>query len=132
MNPVNKYATTQNETASRERLMVLLLEASLRHVRAAAVALEQKRKLDALPSLKKAVDIVTELMTTLNPEAAPELAERLTELYGFISTRLLTATATMDPSYAREAERVLVPIVEGFSGAVASLQQAPAAGTIAK
>ncbi len=120
-----KYASTQNETASRERLMVLLLEAALRHVRAGAAALEGKRRTTAMLPLKKATDIVNELMTTLNRPVAPEMVDRLTELYAFICARLLAAQATGEAGPAREAERVLAPIVEGFTGAVASLQQPP-------
>ena len=45
MSVARLYAKTQNETASKERLMVLLFEAALRHMRAAAPALED---LDAL------------------------------------------------------------------------------------
>ena len=40
---IRKYAQTQNETASKERLMVLLFEAALRHMRRAAVSLEGGR-----------------------------------------------------------------------------------------
>ena len=37
------YARTQNETASKERLMVLLFEAALRHMRTAGPALAAKQ-----------------------------------------------------------------------------------------
>ena len=50
MSLAQRYATTQNETASKERLMVLLFEAALRHIRTAATALEAKRYQDAARS----------------------------------------------------------------------------------
>ncbi len=120
-----KYAATQNETASRERLMVLLLESALRNTRVAAIALEQQRNKEAALPLKKATDIVNELMLTLDRARAPELVDRLSELYAFVTARLTTAAASHDAGPAREAERVLQPIVEGFSGAVSKLEQAP-------
>lgn len=120
-----RYTATQNETASRERLMVLLLQAALRHIRTAAAALEGKRGAEARLPLKKATEIVAELMSTLDRARAPDLVDRLEELYAFISARLLLGSAKSDPVAVREAERVLVPIVEGFTGAVATLEQSP-------
>lgn len=115
------YARTQRETASRERTLVLLLEAALRHTRLAATALEEGRDADAVPSLCKATDIVAELHGTLDPAQAPELCATLGELYQFISARLLFASASKQVAAVRDAERVLAPIVEGFAGAVSSL-----------
>lgn len=117
-----RYANTQNETASKERLMVLLFEAALRHIRTGAQALEARRARDAFNPLMRASDIVTELLTTLDRSKAPELCERLADLYGFVNGRLLRAVATQDATPAREAERVWKPLVDGFRGAVASLQ----------
>ena len=45
---IRRYANTQNETASKERMMVLLFEAALRHMRRAAAALESGRSADAV------------------------------------------------------------------------------------
>ena len=120
-----KYAATQRETAGRERILVLLLEAALRHTRAGAVALDEARHADAVASLTRAVDIVAELHATLDTARAPELCATLGELYRFISARLLEACATKRAEPARAAERALARIVDGFAGAVASVGAAP-------
>lgn len=122
MSLAQRYASTQNETASKERLMVLLFEAALRHIRTAAAALEGNRFDQASTPLSKSLAIVTELLATLDPSRAPDLVASLTELYKFINGRLIGALATRDPKKVREAERVFMPIVEGFRGAVAQLQ----------
>ena len=77
MSLAQRYATTQNETASKERLMVLLFEAALRHIRSARTALEEKRVNDAHGLLTKATAIVTELLSTLDHNQAPQLCETL-------------------------------------------------------
>jgi flagellar protein FliS len=77
MNAARAYARATSETASKERLMVLLFEAALRHMRVAAGHLDAKNVIEALPLLTKASDIVTELAATLNPQAAPELSQTL-------------------------------------------------------
>jgi flagellar protein FliS len=121
------YASTQNETASRERLMVLLFEAALRHIRASASAFDGGRPEGAAVPLKKATDIVTELMTTLDRSRDPELADRLGGIYGFVCDRLIEASTSLSAAPVREAERAFAPIVDGFATAVAKLEQAGAA-----
>ena len=65
------YARTQNETASKERLMVLLFEAALRHMRTAGPALAAKQFREAITALGKASNIVTELLGTLDRTQGP-------------------------------------------------------------
>lgn len=126
MNAARAYAKANNETASKERLMVLLFEAALRHMRTAAALLDAKKPTDALPLLTKASDIVAELAATLNPQAAPELSELLGNVYLFVSQRLAVASFSRDAVVVREAERAFAPIVEGFQQAVANLGAAEA------
>lgn len=126
MNASRAYARASQETASRERLMVMLFEAALRHMRHAATLLEQQKVVDALPLMTKASDIVCELADTLDPQAAPELAQTLGDIYVFVAHRLARAASFRDVTALREAERAFAPIVEAFQQAVDSLG-APAA-----
>lgn len=119
------YARATQETASKERLMVLLFEAALKHMRLGARLLEEGQGTQALTSLTKASDIVAELASTLNPREAPELVRTLAELYTFVAQRLSHAAVFRDVAAAREAERAFAPIVDGFQQAVASLQAQP-------
>ena len=119
---IRKYAQTQNETASKERLMVLLFEAALRHMRRAAASLEDGRAAEAGPALNKAGDIVAELLGTLDHSRAPQLARQLSDIYIFVADRLIRAGGSKNPVAVREAERVFAPIAEAFSTAVNQLQ----------
>ncbi|MEW5738134.1 MAG: flagellar export chaperone FliS [Myxococcota bacterium] len=119
MNAARAYARTQQETASKERLMVLLFEAALKHIRAGATALEAGKRQEAVAPLTRAGDIVTELSATLDVTRAPELGQVLKDVYLFVSGRLIRAAATGQADAAREAERVFAPIVDAFSAAVA-------------
>ena len=123
---IRKYAQTQNETASKERLMVLLFEAALRHMRRAAVSLEGGRSSEASPALNRAGDIVAELLGTLDHSRAPDLCRQLSDVYIFVADRVIAAGGTRNPVAVREAELVFAPIADAFSKAVAQLQgQAP-------
>jgi flagellar protein FliS len=117
----NRYASTQAETASRERLMLLLFETALRHMRAAAAALEQGRAAEAHAGIARSGDIVALLHASLDHSRSPELCDRLGEVYRFVCQRLLDANVERDPRAIREAERAFAPVAEGFAGAVAAL-----------
>jgi flagellar protein FliS len=122
---IRRYANTQNETASKERLMVLLFEAALRHMRRAKTSLEGGRVAEAAPALAKAGDIVAELLATLDHSKAPQLCRQLSDLYIFVADRLIAAGGSKNPVAVREAERAFAPIAEAFSMAVTSLQGPP-------
>ena len=116
-----RYSQAQNETASRERLMVLLFQAALRNIRNGTAALESGKPGEAGRMFGKASDIVVELHATLDRSKAPELCDQLAETYRFVTQRLGVAALSRDLRAAREAERVFRPIAEAFDAAVASL-----------
>ena len=123
MSYARRYTQAQSETASPERLMVLLFDAGLRHMHTAANALDQGRASEAEPSLTRAGEIVSELLATLDPaRGAGDLCDTLSDVYGFVNGRLLEASVQRDPAKARDAARVFAPIAEGFREAVARLQ----------
>jgi len=117
----NRYVTVQNNTASKERLMVNLFQTALRHIRLGGRELEQKQLKTATRALDKAAQIVGYLHGTLKREAAPGLVDNLGEIYTFTAARLCRAIATGSAKDAKEAERAFAPIAEGFTEAVAKL-----------
>jgi flagellar protein FliS len=126
MSGANRYANVRNTTASKERLMVMLFEAALRHMRTAARHLETKDRRAAAPLIEKACQIVLELQGSLKPEVAPKLIENLIEIYTFTAARLCRANITGNVKDVRDAERAFAPIADGFAQAVAAMGQAPA------
>jgi flagellar secretion chaperone FliS len=127
MNAATAYKRTQSETASKERLMVLLFEAGLRHLRAAAKAFDEKKNAEAIKSLGKASDIVQELLSTLNHQIFPELCERLAAIYVFVLGRIDRGLLTLTAKPVLEAARAFEPIVLGFAEAVTKLERGEAA-----
>ena len=125
MNAARRYVSAQKETASPERLMLLLFETALRHMRAGSTLLEAGRSAEANAPLSKAAEIVNYLAATFDAKAAPKLAENLGAVYRFVATRLISGNLGHDASLVREAEQVFAPIAEAFSTAVGQL---PAAG----
>ncbi len=122
MNPTRRYTQAQSATASPERLMLLLFEAALRHMRSGAAALDAGHNADANHALAQASDIVTELDATFDSARHPKLGAQLKQVYAFVLERLLVANARRDAGLAREAERVFAPVADGFALAVQQLQ----------
>jgi flagellar secretion chaperone FliS len=123
MTAVRAYARTQNETASKERLMVLLLQAALRHMHTGARHFEAKRNAEAIAATAKAQDIVSELLSTLDPRRAPELCEQLTAIYTFVLGRLVRGLTNRDAKPLQEAARAFAPIAQAFAEAVQKLER---------
>jgi len=119
----SRYAQSQRETASPERLMVLLFQAALKNIRKGAAGLTSGQHVEGARALLKAADIVVELHATLDRSKAPQLCDQLADVYRFVCNRLNAAALSRNVRAAQEAERVFAPIAEAFEAAVASLQQ---------
>lgn len=115
MSYARKYVATGGETASRERLLVMLLEGAQRFLRQGAKCLEDGDKLAGSKALGRALDIVSELQATLDASKAPELTKNLADVYTFVSSKIVQARVTQSVKPAQEAERVLAPIVQAFA-----------------
>ena len=115
------YQKVQNETAGRERQLVLLFEAAQRWILGGAAALDAGDMHPAMEQLTKATDIVLELHRCLDRQRAPELCEKLGAVYEYIGTELTKAKAYRKSEHARNAERALSPLVDAFRQAVAQV-----------
>ena len=129
MQAVNAYQQTQKQTASRERLMVMLFQAAERQMMQASQALRQldqglEKKQAALDAIERASAIVLELWGTLDEEKAPELVQSLVEIYELVSGRLTRAMIHLDAIAVDEALKAFAPIVEAFTEAVGHLEEA--------
>ena len=67
-------------------------------------------------NLVKAKDIVSELLSSLDPEKGGEIGMNLNNLYIYIFNKLIDANVQKDMSLATEAEELLVEMREGWKG----------------
>jgi flagellar secretion chaperone FliS len=121
MNAARKYGNVQAETASPQRIMVLLFQTALRHIRMAQVCFKSGKRAEGVTLCTKACDIVIKLHATLDTRFAPDLCQTLASLYQFTCARLLRASTTGSAVAAHEAERAFAPLADAFEGAVAKL-----------
>jgi flagellar biosynthetic protein FliS len=101
-------------TSSAPQIMISLFQAALRNMRSSAGAFDQGDNIKGSVMAEKAAAIVLGLQGTLKPEVAPELCERLSDLYTFVACRLGMAGTKFSALHVVEAERVFSPIADAF------------------
>src|ERR1700761_3506154 len=93
-NAAQKYKTTSVQSASREKILLMLYEGCIRFMKQAMIASDNKDIAGRGMNIGRAFDIVNELNNTLNHEAGPEIAKNLEQLYMFVNDQLTKSNAT--------------------------------------
>ena len=93
---VNEYLRTKVMTASPAELRLLLIDGAIRFARQAALGLQAGDHEQIYLGSSQCRAILTELITSLQPDADPALCQRLSELYTFIYNQLVDAVSNRD------------------------------------
>lgn len=117
-----EYLKTRVFTATPGELVVMLYDALFQRIRQAIMCLEDREFARAGELLGNGQDIITELMSALRPEEAPELSQNLLDLYGFSKQRLLEGYGTKNAAILEEVVRVLQPLRDAFDEAERQLR----------
>lgn len=92
----NAYLRTRVMTASPEELRLLLLEGAARFLRQGIDGLNAKDYERSFNGISQCRAIITELLTSVRPEHAPELVDRIRSLYSFIHAELVEGSFSRD------------------------------------
>jgi flagellar secretion chaperone FliS len=112
---LNSYSALEVETgvesASPQRLIIMLYDGALKSVFAARAAMERRDIAGKGAALSKAIAIIDAgLRAALNVDAGGEIAQNLLALYDYISSRLLHANVKNDVESLDEAARLLAEL----------------------
>jgi flagellar secretion chaperone FliS len=118
MNGYAKYKKTSVESASKEKLLLMLYEACIKNMKKAIQAAESKDIKARGENIGKSYDIVMELMNTLNKEVGGDLAVDLERLYLYVNEQLTRANITGDKQHIINAQKVMETLYEGWVQAV--------------
>ena len=113
-----KYKQTSVESASREKLLLMLYEGAIKFVKRAAIAIENGDIPTRCENIGKAYDIVLELMNTLDFKVGGEVATNLEQLYMFITEELTRANITGKVEHLNNALKILETLYDGWKEAV--------------
>ncbi len=104
------YQVNQVQTASREKLVVMLYDGIIRFLGQAEAAWAASDVVGTHNSLIRAQDIIVELMSTLNREAGGQIAENLYLLYDYMKFRLVEANIKKDMAPIAEVKHLVTEL----------------------
>jgi len=122
-NAYQKYKTTAIQSASREKLLLMMYEGAIKFVKIALIASEQKQIAERGTNIGRAYDIILELNNTLDHRVGGEISKNLEQLYMFLTEQLTRANITGDPQYLRNCQKILETLYEGWAVAIEQLKK---------
>lgn len=122
-NAAQKYKQTAVQSASKEKILLMLYEGCIRFMKQAVMCIDKKDIAGRGMNLGKAMDIVFELNNTLNHEAGGEIAKNLEQLYMFVSEQLTKANATGQKKPLEDAIKVFETLYSGWVEAIEKLKR---------
>ena len=106
-NPYNAYKQNTVRMASKEQLLLMLVDGAVKYTKIARLAIEKKDISRAHKELVRVQDIFTELMVTLDTSAG-QAYEDLFRIYEYIKSRLVQANIKKDIKIIDE----VLPVIE--------------------
>lgn len=104
----NVYKNNNVNYASKDKLLLMLLEGAMKFTKIARQAIENKNIEESHKNLIKAQNIYYELISTLDVEQGGEWAEKLVQVYYFIIEKLKEANMKKDVVIIDE----IIPLME--------------------
>jgi flagellar secretion chaperone FliS len=111
---INRYKAVKVKTASPGQVLVMLYDGLLRFLAEGRDAMKAGNPGRAGEKIDRAFAIVSELLSTLRPEVAPELCEQLQGVYMFCMDQISQANIKQEPKLLDDCIQVLEPIRDGY------------------
>lgn len=127
-NAYKKYKTNSVQTASREKILLMLYEAAIKFTKKAIIACDEKNISERGYNIGRAFDIVNELNNSLNHNISQELCKNLEQLYMFITDQFVQANISGNSKHLKDALKILETLNEGWMQAVEKLKKEGKAG----
>lgn len=124
------YHKTSVETASKEKILLMLYEGCIRHLKRCRTAMEAKNYAEKGIYLGKAQDIINELSNALNYEVGGDLARQLEGLYLHMFEQTTKANIENDPAKITHCIKLLETLYSGWKEAVEKAKAENARGSL--
>jgi len=116
-NALNTYQQNSVNTASKERLLLMLLDGLVKFIRQGLAGIEEKDIKKSNTNLTKAQSIILELIASLNMEVGGDISRSLSLLYDYLHRRLIEANVKKDAEIANEVLGFAEELKETFEEA---------------
>ncbi len=127
-NPYAQYKENSVQTASPEKLILMLYDGAIKFLNQAKVAIDANNIQESNLYITKTQDVITELMIALNMDY--EIAHNLYNLYDYFNRRLIEANIKKDPEILAEVLNHILELRETWAEAALKFksQSTPAGG----
>ena len=110
----NNYLQNQVMSASPNKLIEMLLQAAIKKIKLAVIALEKEELSQAHQQFVKAQNILLELRVSLDREQGGAIAEDLDQLYGYMYDQLVSANGQKEAAPAETVVPLLSELLESW------------------
>lgn len=131
VNKMETYKHAHVETATPERLLVMLYEGAIKFLNIAVNALSEKQIETAHKNILKTEAIILELMSVLDMEVGGEIAVNLFNLYDFMYRHLVKANISHDIDMVKEVIEILEDLRSAWDEAATIVTQMRSEGKLA-
>jgi flagellar protein FliS len=118
---MNPYFEQQILGANPVELVRLIYQQAISSVSGAREHLRCRRVAERSQAVTHAYRALHELMDSLRPGAAPEIARRLRELYCYMQQRLLDANMRQEDEPLAEVQGLLMTLAQAWDGVAAQM-----------
>ena len=122
-NPYQKYKNTSIQSASREKLLLMMYEGAIKFTKRAIKAAEEKKIAERCENIGRAFDVVMELNNTLDHKVGGEIAKNLEQLYMFITEQYTKANLSGSAEPLKASLKVLETLYDGWKQAVEKIKK---------
>lgn len=126
VDPYSQYLENQIKTATPGKLLVMTFDAAIRFTRGAKMAMQERKLDDQSTSIRKAQNLLIELMNSINHKVDPQLASNLDALYTYMFDRLTHANINDDAGALDEVVSILYDLRTTWAEAELSIRQSSA------
>jgi flagellar protein FliS len=109
-NAYNSYKANSVNFASKEQLLLMLLEGAVKYAKIGRQAIEDKDIEKSHKNITRTEDIFYELMATLDISKASEWGQNLLDVYRFVVDKLIQANLEKDVKLMDE----VIPLIENI------------------
>ena len=122
-----QYLRTQVQTASKEQLVLMLLDGVIRFAEKGKNALLKSEWEEAHVALMRSQAIIMELFYCLDREQGGEIADNLSRLYAYAFQRLIEANMKHSGEPIDEVQKIFRELRSGWSEAMTKVPGSPPA-----
>jgi flagellar protein FliS len=114
----SSYREMEILSASADRLLVIVFDQLIVNLERARLAMERGNVELRVMSLRRARDLVNELLVTLDFDGGGQIAAQLADLYQFMLLQLVDVGQRGDIDTVRKLTRIASHLRDGFAGAL--------------